>query len=67
MALGHALQDILKIGKGLHVVELGRGDEGTNGGPSLSATMGASERALIGTGKLTGNFAEPGLPRDEPV
>src|SRR5437016_5914673 len=36
MALGHALQDVLEIGKGLPVIELCSCDEGTNGGSSLS-------------------------------
>src|SRR6516165_10421628 len=47
IALGHALQDVLQIGEGLHVIELCRGDEGANGGPSLSATIGAGEQMVL--------------------
>ena len=47
MAVGHALEDVLEIGEGLHVVELCGGDEGTNGGPSLSATVGAGEEVVL--------------------
>src|SRR5260370_3938480 len=47
MALGHALQDVPEIGERLDVVELCRGDEGTNGGPSLSATIGAGEQMVL--------------------
>src|SRR5437764_1703752 len=47
MALGHALQDVLEVGERLHVVELCRGDEGTDGGPSLSATIGAGEQMVL--------------------
>src|SRR5438034_9996200 len=47
MALGHALQDVPEIGEGLHVVELCRGDEGANGGPSLSATIRAGEQMVL--------------------
>jgi hypothetical protein len=47
MALGHALQDVPEIGEGLHVVELCGGDEGTNGGPSLSAAIGAGEQMVL--------------------
>jgi hypothetical protein len=47
MALGHALQDVPEIGEGLHVIELCRGDEGANGGPSLSATIRAGEQMVL--------------------
>src|SRR5437588_9550657 len=47
MALGHALQDVLEIGKGLHVIELCSCDEGANGGPSLSATVRAGEQMVL--------------------
>src|SRR5437588_2723112 len=47
MILGHALEDVLKVGEGLHVVELCRGDEGTDGRPTLSATVGAGEQMVL--------------------
>src|SRR5258707_13493010 len=47
MAVGYALQDVLEIGERLDDVELCRGDEGTNGGPSLSATIGAGEQMVL--------------------
>src|SRR5438445_5840280 len=47
MILGHALQDVLEIDKGLHVIKLCRGDEGANGGPSLSATIRAGEQMVL--------------------
>ena len=47
MALGHALQDVPEIGEGLHVIEFCRGDEGADGGPSLSATIGAGEQMVL--------------------
>src|SRR5258706_5414193 len=47
MILGHALQDVLEIDKGLHVIKLCRGDEGANGGPSISATVRAAEQMVL--------------------
>src|SRR5205823_11778128 len=47
MALGHALQDVLEVGERLHIVEFCRGDEGTDGRPSLSATVGAGEQMVL--------------------
>jgi hypothetical protein len=47
MALGHALQDVLEVGERLHVVELCRGNEGTDGGPSLSPTIGPGEQMVL--------------------
>ena len=47
MILGHALQDVLEIDKGLHVIKLCRGDEGANGGPSISATVRAGEQMVL--------------------
>jgi hypothetical protein len=47
MALGHALEDVLEVGERLHIVEFCRGDEGTDGRPSLSATVGAGEQMVL--------------------
>jgi hypothetical protein len=47
MAFGHALQDVPEIGEGLDVIELCRGNEGADGGPSLSPAVGAMHRILI--------------------
>jgi hypothetical protein len=47
MALGHALQDVPEIGERLDVVELCRGNERADGGPSLSATVGAGEQMVL--------------------
>ena len=47
MALGHALQDVLEVGERLHIVEFCRGDEGTDGRPTLSAAIGTGEQMVL--------------------
>jgi hypothetical protein len=40
MSAGHAFQHVLEIGEGLDVIELGGGNEGTDGCPSGAAAVG---------------------------
>jgi hypothetical protein len=47
MAVGHALEDVLEVGKGLYVVELCGGDKGADGGPADAAAIGASEQVVL--------------------
>ncbi len=47
MAVDHALKDILEVSIGLDVVELCRGDERTDSGPSLCATIGAGKEVIF--------------------
>jgi len=47
MAFGHALQDVPEIGEGLDVIELCRGNEGADGGPSLSPAVRAGEQMIL--------------------
>ena len=47
MAVAHALEHVFEIGIGLDVVELCRGDEGTDHGPSLCAAIGAGEQVVL--------------------
>src|SRR6266480_3434335 len=47
MILGHALEDIPEIGEGLHIIEFCRGDEGTDGRPTLSAAIGTGEQMVL--------------------
>jgi hypothetical protein len=47
VAVDHALEDILEIGERLDVVELCRGDERSDSGPSLCATIGAGKKVIF--------------------
>src|SRR6202035_937531 len=47
MTVGHALQDVSEPGKGLDVVELCGGNEGADGCPSDTATIGAREQMVF--------------------
>src|SRR6266516_3769926 len=47
MILGHALEDVPEIGEGLHIIEFCRGDEGTDGRPTLSAAIGTGEQMVL--------------------
>jgi hypothetical protein len=39
MALNHSFEHISEIGKGLDVVELGRGEERSDNGPAIAAAV----------------------------
>ena len=47
VTVGHALQYVSEIGKGLDVVELCGGDEGADGCPSDAATVRAREQMVF--------------------
>ncbi len=47
MAVDHALEHVFEVTVGLDAVELCRGDEGTDRGPSVSAAIGASEHMIL--------------------
>ena len=47
MAVDHALEHVFKVGVGLDVVELCRGDEGADRGPSLSAAIGPGKEMVL--------------------
>ena len=47
VAVDHALEDILEIGERLDVVELCRGDERADSGPSLCSTIGTGEQVVL--------------------
>ncbi len=47
MAVGHAPENVAKIGIGLDVVEPCRGDEGADRCPSLSAAIGAGKEMIL--------------------
>jgi hypothetical protein len=46
MAVRHALEHVSEVGEWLDIVELCRGDEGADYGPSLSAAIGAGEQMV---------------------
>ncbi len=47
MAVGHEPENVAKVGIGLDVVELCRGDERTDRCPSLSAAIGTGEQMVL--------------------
>jgi hypothetical protein len=47
MAVGHAFQHVLEVDERLDVVELGGGDEGTDGGPADAAAIRAGEQVVL--------------------
>ena len=47
MAVGHAPENVAKVGIGLDVVEPCRGDEGADRCPSLCAAIGTGEKVVL--------------------
>ena len=47
VSVGHALKDVLKIGEGLDVIELGGGYEGADHCPVVGAAVGSSEQMVL--------------------
>jgi hypothetical protein len=47
MVLNHSFEDISEIGKGLDVVELGRGEERSDNGPAIAAAVRAGEQMVL--------------------
>ena len=47
MALNHSFEHISEIGKGLDVVELGRGEERSDNGPAIAAAVRAGEQMVL--------------------
>jgi len=47
MALNHSFEHISEIGKGLDVVELGRGEERSDNGPAVAAAVRAGEQMVL--------------------
>ena len=47
MTVRHALRYVAEVGKGFNVVELRGGDEGADGSPTLSPTIGAREQVVL--------------------
>lgn len=47
MAADHALEDVLEVGVGLAVVELGGDDQRVDDGPSVGPTVGAGEQMVL--------------------
>jgi hypothetical protein len=47
MTVGHALKDILEIGEGPDIVELGAGDERANGRPAFGAAVRSGEQVVL--------------------
>ena len=47
MAVDHALEHVSEVGERFDVIELCRGDEGTDSGPSLCATVGAGKEMIF--------------------
>jgi hypothetical protein len=47
MALNHSFEHISEIGKGLDVVELGRGEKRSDNGPAIAAAVRAGEQIVL--------------------
>ena len=47
MSVGHAVKDVLEVGVGLTIVELGCGDQRADGGPAAGAAVGACEQVIL--------------------
>jgi hypothetical protein len=47
VAVDHALEHVSEVGERFDVIELCRGDEGTDSGPSLCATVGAGKEMIF--------------------
>ena len=47
VASGHAFEDVLEIGEGLHIVELGSDDEGGDRCPALGTTIGSGKQVVL--------------------
>ena len=62
MAVRHALEDILDVGVGLDIVELGRGEKRGDDGPTICAAIGAGEQMV-----LSSERDGPNLPLDRVV
>ncbi len=47
MAVDHALEHVSEVGERFDVIELCRGDERADSGPSLSTTIGAGKEMVL--------------------
>ena len=47
MPVRHAFEDVLKVGEGFDIVELGGGDQGADGRPPVGATVGSGEQMVL--------------------
>ena len=47
MAVGHALENVLEVGVGFAIVELGGGDQRAHDGPAVGAAIGPGEQMVL--------------------
>ena len=67
--VGHALELVLEVGEGLDVVELGGGDEGADGCPTVGAAVGSGEQMVFAAERdgANGTFDGIGIKFDASI
>src|SRR5258708_9565050 len=69
MPVGHALEQVLKIGEGLDVVELGGGDERADGGPAVCTAIRPGKQVVLAAerNRTDGTFDGVGVEFDASI